>query len=196
MTDFIITKTCSKCRKSLPVISFHRDKYRHDGLNPSCKTCKQKVRQKTRKKPFIINEKLIERLFDNTLPFGDCLLWQGMTNHKGYGRISFQSRLYMCHRLSYEINFGKIPNGLIVCHKCDVRNCINPEHLFLGTDKDNVVDKFQKGRENYKLNQNLADQIRKEYATEKCSYPKLAAKYAVNEATIRRVVIKQNWNHS
>lgn len=77
-----------------------------------------------------------------------CWLWTGSIS-KGYGKLGaenwYDSPL-SAHRVSYEMENGKIPDGLFVCHKCDVRNCVNPDHLFLGTAKDNMQDCLSKGR--------------------------------------------------
>lgn len=75
-----------------------------------------------------------------------CWLWQGaLTNGYGYMNIGSEKHVGV-HRLSYELANGEIPNDLLVCHKCDVRNCVRPDHLFLGTYTDNLVDSWNKGR--------------------------------------------------
>lgn len=78
-----------------------------------------------------------------------CWLWTGAKTHNGYGRIGRGRELegtVLVHRLMWELSFGPVPDGRLVCHKCDVRNCVNPWHLFLGTAKDNTRDMFEKGR--------------------------------------------------
>ena len=77
---------------------------------------------------------------------GRCWVWTGPRNRHGYGRIKCQGITVLVHRLSWEIHCGEIPEGLCVCHKCDVPNCINPTHLFLGTNADNMADRDAKGR--------------------------------------------------
>jgi len=77
---------------------------------------------------------------------GGCLLWDGPTTVYGYGVISYEKRLQPVHRVAWQITNGPIPNGLHVCHTCDVRNCIEPSHLWLGTHQDNVDDRVAKGR--------------------------------------------------
>ena len=75
-----------------------------------------------------------------------CLLWAGSVNHSGYGLISVAGKLRLAHRFAYEVASGSIPAGLMVCHKCDTPGCINPEHMFLGTARDNNRDRDAKGR--------------------------------------------------
>jgi hypothetical protein len=76
-------------------------------------------------------------------PNSGCWLFDGATTGGGYGRHS--KRKY-AHRIAYEKWVGPIPDGMLVCHKCDVKLCCNPDHLFLGTDEDNIMDCIKKGR--------------------------------------------------
>src|SRR5690554_4431436 len=74
-----------------------------------------------------------------------CWLWIGRLNYSGYG--VFTTRVGIrAHRFSWELHNGKIPDGMHVLHKCDVRHCVNPSHLFLGNHKDNMNDMIRKGR--------------------------------------------------
>ena len=75
-----------------------------------------------------------------------CWLWGGYTGEKGYGQIMIGGITYRAHRVSYEQHIGPIPEGMLVCHTCDTPSCINPEHLFVGTAKDNTQDAIRKKR--------------------------------------------------
>ncbi len=80
-------------------------------------------------------------------PMSGCWLWTGCCQSDGYGHLRNQSgKMQQAHRISWELNVGEIPDGLCVLHRCDTRTCVNPKHLFLGTQADNVRDMLTKGR--------------------------------------------------
>ena len=81
----------------------------------------------------------------------ECWMWTGGGNGTGYGRmiietIGGKNKMAYPHRVAYESVNGEIPKGMLVCHRCDVRKCCNPSHLFIGTHKDNSDDMTNKGR--------------------------------------------------
>lgn len=82
-----------------------------------------------------------------TARINDCWEWQGPRNPKGYGLFSYEGKNHTAHRFAWEMaNQQVIPTGMLVCHHCDNPPCINPEHLFLGTQSDNMADSRNKGR--------------------------------------------------
>lgn len=85
-------------------------------------------------------------LLNSTLDSNGCWNWERRLRRNGYGSLSVNYKNISAHRMAYEVFVGRIPDSLCVCHKCDNRRCINPDHLFLGTRKDNMQDCKAKGR--------------------------------------------------
>lgn len=77
-----------------------------------------------------------------------CHVYTGQIMQFGYGRLRANGKKILAHRYSWIINFGEIPDNLYILHKCDNRPCVNPKHLFLGTQKENIRDAISKGRIN------------------------------------------------
>lgn len=89
-----------------------------------------------------------QRFWNKVNKTDGCWLWTGSTGRRGYGAFRTPAHKYnqQTHRISYEIHYGPIPDGLWVLHRCDVPGCVRPDHLFLGTPADNMADMVQKGR--------------------------------------------------
>jgi HNH endonuclease len=95
---------------------------------------------------------LADRFWAKVVKTTTCWLWVGACRDNGYGHLSRGKRgegNISAHRASWEIYFGPIPDGLDVLHRCDVHNCVRPDHLFLGTQADNTHDMIEKGRAAY-----------------------------------------------
>ena len=93
----------------------------------------------------------VERFWEKVEKTHSCWLWTGSLNGAGYGQLSIRNRPARAHRFIYELLVGPIPTGLFVCHTCDVRHCVRPDHLFLGDARDNSQDMLQKKREASRL---------------------------------------------
>lgn len=129
-----------------------------------------------------------------------CIEWTGAIR-TGYGLFRLNGKTQTAHRISWLIYRGPI-NGQLVLHKCDNKKCVNPDHLFLGTQKDNVDDMVKKKRNvvlkgelnpNAKLNTKKVKQIRELYHSTKTSFVKLAKQFEVSPKLIELVVKKEAW---
>jgi len=133
-------------------------------------------------------------------PTTGCYLWRGKVNPDGYGELPHRGRhSYPAHRFVYEALI-EFPGKRFVLHKCDVRRCVNPEHLYLGTPADNVRDmkdrdRCYRGDSRTKLTWDDACAIR-EAAARGESKRGLARKYGVDVKTIHQVVLGISWNSS
>lgn len=96
-------------------------------------------------KPVPTTQERFERLY-MAVPESGCWLWLGSVNKDGYGKVKVEGKNLTAHRWSWMINRSEIPHGMQVLHRCDVTYCVNPNHLFIGTNQDNVYDKEKKGR--------------------------------------------------
>ena len=89
----------------------------------------------------------IDRFWSRVEKTDTCWLWMGCLASNGYGFFKYDYRQMRAHRFAWQITYGPVPKNMLVCHKCDVRRCVNPEHLFIGTQLDNIHDMLKKGRE-------------------------------------------------
>ncbi len=92
-------------------------------------------------------------LNDNSTINGECIEWTGKLNTNGYGIFYLNRKVWLAHRASYFVNYGNIPDNLYICHKCDNKKCININHLYAGTAKNNSMDFMKSNQyETMKLN--------------------------------------------
>jgi hypothetical protein len=177
---------------------------RHRGAQPHNKNCQHgKNLLPTRKRiP-------LETRFWKNVKKGhqdECWEWKGPKNLDGYGDILIERKHIGAHRVSYEIHCGPIPNGLWVLHKCDNPPCCNPNHLFLGTARDNIHDMMSKGRSSNK-NKALGSQngksklaesditdIRQQFSNG-TPYRHIAKSYNVSVSCICDIIYRKTWKH-
>jgi hypothetical protein len=137
-----------------------------------------------------------------------CWEWPGTRNWYGYGQLQIDGRTLRAHRVSWERHVGPIPPGLFVLHRCDNPPCVRPDHLFLGTQADNMADKMRKGREAHagpltplrgeqvgtsKLTQADVDAIRHRYTGRRGEQTALGREFGVSHRMIGYIVTGQSW---
>lgn len=136
-------------------------------------------------------------------------MWKGTILTVGYGCIRFGGRkgkLLLAHRVSYELHIKPIENDLCVLHHCDNPVCVNPEHLFLGTRTDNMIDKVRKNRQSFtpgkkgeqSPNTHLTDddvvQIRNKHING-VSFRSLAIEFGISKRSVGRIIHCETWTH-
>ncbi|AFH22805.1 hypothetical protein OSG_eHP35_00105 [environmental Halophage eHP-35] len=138
----------------------------------------------------------------------DCWEWQGAKTPKGYGQIKRNKEKYYTHRVILQTHGeGFTEEKNFCCHKCDNPSCVNPDHLFAGSHKDNMEDATEKGRmvgpnvkgekhHQSKLTKEEVVEIREKYATENYQFQELAEEYDVNRPQIGHIIAGRKWKHA
>jgi len=164
--------------------------------NPNMVLCENVGTKKT------IQEQLWNRV---EIDSNDCWNFIGCKN-RGYGRLGYKGKLIYAHRLAWILTNGEIPVDMCVLHRCDNPACIFPNHLFLGTYKDNMQDMISKNRQRYsfisghpsfntKLDQGQVKEIRGLYDSGDISQYKLAKLYGVTKSCIQKIISKNSWRN-
>ena len=150
---------------------------------------------------------LAERFWSKVQKTETCWLWTASRQRFGYGYLHVREDPRhpnaLAHRVSWELHFGPIPDGLHVLHKCDIGACVRPDHLFLGSPADNAVDMIDKGRASHRrgddhprtrLTETDVIAIR-EAANNGRTYADLAQQHSMTSAGIRSIVMRRTWKH-
>ena len=124
-----------------------------------------------------------------------CWVWTGAREEKGYGKTKIAGKQVAVHRAVYELLVAPIPTGMSCCHRCDNPSCCNPDHLFLGTQRDNINDMLAKNRQSSKLNPEQVREIRKIYKHGGITQKQIAEQYGVSRHTITDLLDGTTWKH-
>lgn len=159
-----------------------------------------------------ITELDVDRFFEFVEKSSGCWIWKGAKSSTGYGTFSINGKTERAHRISAFINGLRVPAGMCVCHKCDVRECVNPEHLFIASQKDNVADAMTKNRhsvkngvnpmihdfgENHhsaKLDEGKVLEMRRIHSP-KCGFGELGKMFGVSKFAAKKAVTGKTWAH-
>lgn len=134
-----------------------------------------------------------------------CWEWSGAHLSSGYGKLSYGKTQDVAHRVSYRTFRGAIPDGLVVCHTCDNKKCVNPAHMFLGTLKDNNYDCIQKNRHVVgrigtehsmaKLSESDVREIRDLIASKVMQQKDIAKAYGITPSNLCHIKTRKLWGH-
>jgi hypothetical protein len=182
----MMTVHCCQCGKSFKVGSF---KFRRNAFHYCNKIC------------YLNRERdsVSTRFWSRVEKTDNCWLWTGALNVCGYGVFSITKDLQVrAHRYAWTATHGEIPHNLLVCHHCDNPPCVNPMHLFLGTNKENMADAKRKHRiangvrsPTSKLSEADVRMIR----LSSLSSTKLAKQFGISCSTVRRLLRNETWSH-
>lgn len=199
-------KRCSKCGATKPTSKFQRDKTHKDGFRSRCRACTLGHDEPPDPASF--------RFWKHVLVVdGDgCWEWLASKDVGGYGAFTCEGKSWKAHRFSWVMENGPIPEGLVVCHRCDNPGCVRPSHMFIGTVADNNHDRDAKGRTargdtcepalrprgsrcgTAKLTEQQVVEIRR-LGSARMKRQAIADMFNVSIATIERVLARTCWKH-
>lgn len=147
---------------------------------------------------------VIDRIMRKTIKTDTCWLWQGSKGKMGHGQIICDRNVHerrfiqMTHRLMWEHVNGPVPEGMCVLHRCDVPNCVNPDHLFIGTKADNSADMVAKGRskrgEDLPQTKLTEDQVRIIRESDE-PQSKIAKRFGISQGRVSAIINRKGWSH-
>jgi Autographiviridae endonuclease len=201
---------------NLTVLGFsHKDNTRHQFWSCKCDCGKNKIIESYRLKTGhtkscgcyvsptieVYHEKKRKLIKSKIIIENSCWIWTGQIQCSGYGTMGYRKKKVLSHRLSYLLFNGSIPDGMYVCHKCDNKKCVNPEHLWLGKQMDNlrdmvIKDRHVRGERAFfsKLSNKDVLEIRYLFNDLK-SFSKISKKFNVGSRCIKNIILRKTWKH-
>lgn len=176
---YISTRFCVECLKERPKT-----------------TRKSKAKKRT--------QTVEQRFWSKVDKLGDCWDWQANKDYKGYGSFVFNGKQQKAHRVAWELTYGRIPDSLHCLHRCDRPSCVRPDHLFLGTNADNMADMVRKGRNKphkgvnnnkAKLTEDQVKQIREIHFAGKATLSEIGLMFKVSGVQVGNIVRRESWKH-
>lgn len=135
-----------------------------------------------------------------------CWIWTGARTSSGYGSFSIDGKRQSAHRVAWEVQNGPIPDGMCVLHGCDVKRCVNPSHLHLGTNAQNGKEAQERGllqgksirgesHHRAKLTEAMVHEVRRLHAEGVGGCRTLARRFGVTKHTVQSIVLRETWKH-
>jgi len=149
-----------------------------------------------------VTDEQIARFWAKVDKTGDCWVWTAALSTGGYGKLSLNQRVAHAHRVAYTLCIGPIPDRLLVCHTCDNRRCVRPDHLFVGTHLDNARDRDAKGRLNDRAGElngrarfTVEDirEIRQLADVDGLFQYEIAERFGTRQSRISDIVLRKTW---
>jgi hypothetical protein len=142
----------------------------------------------------------MKRFEDKVLKGEGCWRWSAAKLPTGYGIFRLNGRNHYAHRLAYELWVGEISKGMFVCHRCDNPSCVRPDHLFLGTNRDNIADRTAKGRSHRPIGERnpkakLSSEDVAAIRSDTGRSSDIAKKYGIAPDTVRHIRNRRIWRH-
>jgi hypothetical protein len=193
-------KQCATCLEMRPLDGFYRHKACAGGHLKHCKQCVLAA-QKAKRAAIADRPDMRTRFESKFIVTPGCWPWQNSRDTSGYGLFLLNRKQCKAHRVSYEMYVGPIPDGLHVLHSCDNPRCVNPDHLSVGTNLENMQDRERKGRgvrqfgekhHNSKLTTSEAKAIRADQRKQR----DIAAEYGVSQHTVWQIKKNLIWREA